>query len=95
MLLEMSMFPMGDGQDALGGDLGKMCASSVGWMLSASVQRDSHGVVPVLVTWHAMLNLTTLGSWALKLLASEQTLKSYFTCHSLCPAVHSCKGTTW
>lgn len=83
LLLEMSMALMGDGQDALGGDPGKMCASSVGWPLGTSVQRDSHGVLPVLVTWHAVFNLITVGSWALKVLASKQTLKSYLTCHSL------------
>ena len=63
------------------GELGKMCASQVGWLLSTSVQGDS--VLPMLVTWHAMFNLTTLASWALEILASKQNRNSYFTCHSL------------
>lgn len=50
-----------------------MCASSVGCLLSTAVQRDNHGVLPVLVTWPTVLNLTALGSGALKLLASKKT----------------------
>lgn len=64
MLLGMSLVLRGDGQGALGVSWVK-CVH-LGWA-GTSVQGDSYGVLPILVTWCATFNLKiTLGFGALR-----------------------------